>query len=264
MVQEVNTDFSLFQPTETDREELLSKLSDDVLMSNIEEQLDSSLINSASYNDMLSVFEDRFQFISQFYPNDENMIERCKEIKKNIYKEIYESITTRFSITSEIGENLDSDDFFFYTRELYNFFILKYKSNLTSFFVSYLYGHKKELIKEYDTEEEKKDLVYRSLKKSLSNNDDIALLYNMETIIENYSQNEDEPEFIIEEVISTDEYEATNFAMKELLIDNKFNTFVEKTFIEEFFKPLFDEELKYDMYSNIRNDLIVLLKHESR
>jgi len=264
MLQQVDTEFSLFQPTETDREDLLSKLSDDVLMANIDEQLTGVMINSISHNDMLSIFEERFQYISQFYPEDENMIERCKEIRKNIYKKIYESITSRFSITSELADNSDSDDFYFYTREFYNFFILKYKANLISFFVSYLYNHKKELIKEFESDEEKKDLMYRSLKKSLTNNDDILLLYHMETIIENFSQNEDEPEFVIEEIVSTEEYEATNFAIKEILLQNKFNTFLEKMFIEEFFKPLLDDELKYDMYSSIRNDLVTLLKHESR
>jgi len=264
MIQQIDSEFSLFQPTETDREDLLSKLSDDVLMTNIDEQLNGLMINSVSHNNMLSIFEERFQFITQFYPEDENMIERCKEIKKNIYKKIYDNITSRFSITSELGENFGSDDFYFYTRELYNFFILKYKTNLISFFVSYLYGHKKELIKEFENDEEKKDLMYRNLKKNLNNTDDVLLVYHMESIIENFSQNEDEPEFIIEEIISTDEYEATNFAMKELLVDNKFNTFLEKTFIEEFFKPLLDEELQYEMYSSIRNDLVTLLKHESR
>jgi len=264
MLQQIDTEFNLFQPTETDREELLSKLSDDILMANIQEQLDGSTINSVSYNDMLSIFDERFQFISQFYPEDENMLNRCKEIKKNIYKEIYNSIVTKFSITSELSDNYENDEFYFYTKELYNFFILKYKANLISFFVSYLYNNKKEVIREYETEEEKKDLMYRSLKKSLTNNDDILLLYHMETIIDNFVQNEDEPETVIEEIISTDEYEATNFAMKELLVENKFNTFIEKMFIEEFFKPLFNDELKYDMYSNIRNDLVTLLKHESR
>jgi len=264
MLNEIDTEFNLFQPTETDREDLLSKLSDDVLMANIDEQLNGVMINSVSHNNMLSIFEERLQFISQFYPEDENMLERCKNIKKNIYKKIYESITTRFSITSELGEDLDRDSFYFYTRELYNFFILKYKTNLINFFVSYLYSNKKELIKEFDNDEEKKDLMYRSLKKTLSNNDDVLLLYYMETIIENFTQNHDEPEFIIEEIISTEEYEATNFSMKELLLENKFNTSLEKMFIEEFFKPLLDEELKYDMYSNIRNDLVTLLKHESR
>jgi len=264
MVQQLDNEFNLFQPTETEREELLSKLSDDVLMTNIDEQLNGILISSVSHNNMLSIFDERFQYITQFYPEDENMIERCKEIKKNIYKKIYDSITTRFSITSDLDDKLDSDDFYFYTKELYNFFILKYKTNITNFFVSYLYGHKKELIREFENDEEKKDLMYRSLKKSLNNNDDVLLLYNMENIIEDFSNNEDEPEFVIEEIISTDEYEATNFAMKELLVENKFNTFLEKTFIEEFFKPLFNDELKYDMYSSIRNDLVTLLKHESR
>ena len=104
MIQQVDNDFSLFQPTEVDRAELLAKLSDDVLMANIEEQLNGSIVNSMSYNDMLSVFEDRFQFILKFYPDDESILERCKEIRKDIYKKIYESIISKFSISSELGE----------------------------------------------------------------------------------------------------------------------------------------------------------------
>jgi len=261
MIRQVDDEFNLFQPTETERAELLAKLSDEVLLTNIEEQLKNPFINSVSYNDMLSIFDNRYDFIMQFYPEDESIIERCKDIKKNIYSKIYNVITTRFSITSDLNEIIGTDDFYFYTRELYNFFILKYRTNLVNFFISYLYSHKKDLVKEYENEEEKKDLMYRSLKKNLNNNEDILLLYYMENIINDFSQNEDEPEFIVEEIISTDEYEATNFAMKELLIDNRFNTTLEKMFIGEFFKPLNDEEFQYDIYSSIRNDLITLLKH---
>jgi uncharacterized protein YbcC (UPF0753/DUF2309 family) len=140
--------------------------------------------------------------------------------------------------------------------------VLKYKTNLTHFFVSYIYSNKKELIKEYNNEEEKKDLMFRSLKKVLSNSENITLLYYIEDIIRNFAQYNDEPEIIIEEIISTDEYEATNFAMKELLVENRFNTFLDKSFVGEFLKPVEDEEFQYDLYSTIRNDLIVLLKHE--
>jgi len=104
--------------------------------------------------------------------------------------------------------------------------------------------------------------MFKSLKKSLSNPDNITLLYNIEEIIENISQYNDEPESIVEEIISTDEYEATNFAMKELLVENKFNTYLEKMFIEEYFKPINDDDFKYDLYSSIRIDLITLLRHE--
>ena len=97
---------------------------------------------------------------------------------------------------------------------------------------------------------------------TITNNDNILLLYYVEEIIKNFAQYNDEPEFIVEEIISTDEFEATNFAMKELLIESRFNTYLEKTFISEFFKPLEDEEYQYDIYSTIRNDLIILLKHE--
>ena len=262
MVKEINENFNLFQPTETDRADLLAKLSDDILIANIEEQLKSTMINSATYNDMLAVFENRFQFITKFYPEDEIIIERCKDIKKSIYKKIYEEITERFSISSELDNNMDSDDFYFYTRELYNFLILKYKNNLIDFFVSYLYKNKKKLVKEYINEEEKKDLMFKSLKKTLDDNENILLLYYVEDIINNFAQYTDEPEDIIEEIISTDLYEATNFAMKELLIENRFNTFIEKTFTEEFLKPICDEEFQYDLYSTIRNNLMTLLKHE--
>lgn len=262
MVNQIDNDFNLFQPTETDRADLLAKLSDDIIVSNIEGQLKSNMLNSAAYNDMLAIFEERFQFISQFYPEDEVILERCKEIKKSIYKKIYDAITERFSITSELDNNQESDDFFFYTRELYNFLILKYKSNLVSFFVSYLYKNKKELVKNYVNVEEKKDLMFKSLKKSLSNNESILLLYYIEEIISNFTQYSDDPESIVEEVISTDEYEATNYAMKELLVENKFDTYLEKMFIGEFFKPINDEEYQYDLYSTIRNDLITLLKHD--
>lgn len=241
---------------------IASELSDDIILQTIYEQIDNNLrINE---NDILANFENRYQYILMFYGNDKKIIETCKKIRNNIYTKILEKICNKLDISTNLltDEFLNhSDEFYFYVKCFYEFFILKYKENICNLFVNYLYNNRDTLVENYKNSiENKNDLLIKSLKKVFDNSNDAYLIYLAETIVVDYINNELTSEDLINEITNTDPYELTNASIKELLIDNKFETYCGNSFVNNFFNPLKDEEYRYDLLIEIKFALVNLIK----
>lgn len=261
MAIERDIDYDMFQQTETERHEITSKLSDDIILVNIREQLTQPLIDAIIPNNVLEIFNGRYTFIKSYYEDDQPLIDRCKNIRKNIYTDICIRICDRFGIATSLLDNTDTEDFYVYVNAMYNFFIINHKKNLINFFIDYIKTNKKDLIKNFKNNSEKKDLMFKSLKKSLGDSDNIHIIYNIENIIDSYiNMNDSEFDIILETIINTDEFEITNNTIKELFAESRFNTFLSVKFIEEFFRPLQLEDYRYEIITNIRNEIVTLFK----
>lgn len=259
---EYDKSFDYFDQTESEREELASKLSDEIIVANIREQLASPMLNSTLNNNVLKYFNERYDYITRMYCDDLKLIQICKTIRKNIYVEIFNEITRRFSIGTNLDDYSDNEDFYFYVNEMYIFFVINYKTNLINFFKSYIYNNKKEIIKQFKNNSEKKDLLFKSLKKTFGDSDDIHLIYNLEEIIRSYIElNTSDFEIIFDTIIEQDPYELNLHTINSLILENKFDTYLNgNLFVSEFFKPFNNNELKYELIASIRNELFILIR----
>lgn len=253
----MENNFDTFVISDCERDEISSKLSDEIIISNIRDQLNSPILLNSADNNILKYFDERYDYIVKAYSSDKTLIDNCKEIRKNIYTEICNKIIERFNITTSLLDFTDSDDFYFYVRELYRFFIINYKINLISFFKNYIISNKKELIKNYKGESDKKDLSFKSLKNLFKSNDNIFVVYNYENIINDFINMNEDYEIIFKSLIETDPFELTLHSIDELIMENKFDTYINgPKFLKEFFKPILDINTKEDILSPIRADLI--------
>jgi hypothetical protein len=102
--------------------------------------------------------------------------------------------------------------------------------------------------------------MFKSFKKILNNSEYIHIMYNLESIILNYIDNTNDPDYIIDTLLNLDEYELTINTMGKLFIENQYNTYLTNDFSDNFFKPFLMEEYKFDLLAEIRNDLIIIFK----
>ena len=258
-----NNIYDNFIISDCERDEISSKLSDEIIITNIRDQLDSPILLNSIDNNILKYFDERYDYIIKTYADDKTLIDNCKEIRKGIYTEICNKIIERYSITTSLLDNTDNEDFYFYVRELYRFFIINYKDNLVNFFKSYIISNRKELIKNYKTSSDKKDLTFKSLKLLFKNNDNIFIVYSYENIIQDFIEVNEDFEIVFKTLIETDPYELTFHSIEELIIDNKFDTYINgPKFLKEFFKPILNINTKEEILSPIRTDLITELANK--
>jgi hypothetical protein len=257
-IEEFDSD-NIFELTESEQNEITSKLSDELIISNIREQMKATISESLIPNDILNVFNERYDFIVRYYADDNSLVTKCKNIRRNIYTEIFNTIKERFQFESKLNE--ENEDFYFCTKELYLFFVVNYRFNLIKFFTKFITDHSKELVKEYKSSEHKKDLMFKSLKKTIKNQDNIYIVYNIDNIIGDFIEVFNENgEDVISDIVNTDIYELNYNTINELFIENKYETYINNQFPQIFFKPLVDEETRHDIIAEIRNNLIMYYK----
>jgi hypothetical protein len=254
--------------TEYEKNELSAKLSDEVIITSIMDQINKPILTEVVPNNVLNIFNERYTFITRFYPNNEDLISKCKFARTNLYKKVLKAILTKFDITSELesymDDNPDDETVYDCIESLYTFFILYYKENLSLFLTTYIKNSEESLISNYRNESNKKDLMFKSLKKVLGNSDSIHIIYNLDGIINSLVETFNQGEFIIHTIIETDIFKFDYAYIKELLIENRFDTYINTSFTDNFFKPLKDEDYKYELLTPIRNSLIMNYKQDKK
>lgn len=259
MNNNVEKDFEGYEPTSTEVSEELSKLSDKVLLMTIIEQIDNIFENKISNEtDILNIFDERYDAIKLLYNDNDSILECCNAIKYDIYLKIATKIIDKFKINTDLLNYAsdNSSDFYDMVREMYHFFILKYKENLKLYFKK-LYLSDKTDFSTSATKTDKEDFKYKQIKKVIPDNPSRCfLIYNLENILREEVEKEIDPLDIIEEIVSFDEYEITNIFIKNLILNNKYDTYVDRDFKEAFFGYLENEDNLYDLSIYLTNELM--------
>lgn len=243
----METDYMGFEPTSTEISEELAKLSDKVIINNLVEQIDKVFENKISEEtDILSIFDERYKNILILYADNSNVLEACKMIRYDLYIKIASKIIEQFKINTNILDEVNRVGFYDYIREMYNFFILRYRNNLRHYFFNLYTNHLRDYKNEI-TAEDKENNKFKRYNKILKDENKAYLLIHLEEIIAEEVTLEVDPLDIISDIISVDEYELTNTYMKKMLIDNEFDTYIDREFREAFFKFFDDSDNTYDM-----------------
>lgn len=266
-INSINDAEQSYITTQTEREEFLGKLSDNILITNIKEQLiKNEGLFEESPNNLLEVFDDRYFYIVNLYSDDEIMINNCNLIKENLYKEILNTLINKYQFSTEIFDTEISDDnFYYYIRGLYEFFILDYYKNIVKFFSNYIINNKKELINLYkeNLSKYKKDLSFKYYSKLMNSNEKAILLYNIEDIIKDYISLENNYDEFIKDIINLENYNINMSIMNDLFVENKYESYLSNEFLINFFNNIFDEnkQINYVIITKIRNSIIEQLRN---
>jgi hypothetical protein len=247
-----------YEKTESERELLLNKLSDNLILVGMMEQLESKDLPQRMTN-FLQIFDDKFSYISIKHEDDQDLMDVINKIKLEFYIDLCNSISAKFDIETNFDlDIMPLQNFYFYVRKMYEFFVLEYRNNLITFFTKYIYENKSELLKVYKPITDKTDLSVGSIRKTASL-DGTIIIYNLDKIIAGIPSVIHDNVFIIEEIINDEPDETANLVIHELFIDAKEESNLGINFVDKFFEPLFNEELKFSINVEIEARLLKLL-----
>jgi hypothetical protein len=257
-LNDLGLDLDLPFVSEVEKDDLINRLSDDIIVENIKEQLSKPVLSDLSTVNYLDILDTRFAVLSDKYSENEDLMEIFKAIRLDIYNTVATGIEEKFDVKLNFDLSFMAEsDYFYNVEKLYQFFIINYKPNLVNFFVSHIMEHREALVKSYKKDTNKKDLEVSSLRKVIQRLDDVVVVYNIEDIIADIVQTED-PMEILNTVIENDPDELTNVIAKEIFVDQRFDSFLETGFCSKFFAPLISDEHRFVFVSDIKNNLIRL------
>lgn len=196
-----------FVETRTDFEIdiLLSELPFDVIKESIKEQIEDPLSTNV---DFLNSIYEKCSLYREEFSDDGDSIRQLYEAQSDFAVFVIREIDKKFNLSVSISEMMSVDDVVEMSVVLYNYFILRYRKNITKFVSKFIRFNKKSIVDKYENLN-KKDVTTLALKKNIKNKDDLTIITNLPSIIKYiFSLDIDPSEFIMYST-NSDSYEAT-------------------------------------------------------
>ena len=235
-----------------DRENLLESLTLELMTDNIVNQINGDMPSST---DFLSIVVSRFNTILQ-----EDVIEDVDKAEvKHQMIDFCDNLLCIIADDFGIAINMISEDYNTYINTLttlYNFLILGKYSNVENFLVEYISNNKQELIETLGFVERGKDIVSISNRKKNLNKDNIALLSNINAVIDFITTSDIIDYETFMNTIDDGEYHLSN--LKELYADGT----IIGDFVPTLFSLVIGDEYDNGEFARIRNSIRVILSQE--
>ena len=243
--------------TEYEKEEILNRLSDELLIDNLNKQLEALIIDTTTPTNFLEIFENRFNFLASKFTDNDEVLSWLSSYKMEFFTDIHNKLATKFDISFNFDlEYMPLVNYYFYIRKAYEFFILNYRENICQLFLNYIDSNKSEIVKKYKPEINRRDLGFSSIRRRVKHLDDAIILYSIEDIMRDAMSLVTMGEDIIELIILSDEDEYVNHTMKELFIDMIHDSLLGGEFSSKFYKPLEDEIYFREIYNSVRYEYL--------
>lgn len=224
---------------------LLSNLTDELLLENIYDQIETPILDLYEPTNFIDVFEVRFVFLNERFRDVPDFITSLNDTRTHFYTSIFNKINGKFGFTITVS----SEKAFTVTKALYEFFILNYKDKIKTFIVEYIKENKKSLINSFDDGSKNLDSI--ALKKIFKNKGDALILSNIYRIIDLIIKQDLPAKNILSLIVRTDSSEFTNFFINNLFIQDEVVE-IHSSFSKVFFNVLIR---KGDGYTKIINEL---------
>lgn len=248
---------------ETDTNQILEQLSDTIIFDSIKDQIENMKLSSKN-NNLLEVFNRRFDYINTIYEDNPEIIAKANFIRKQFYLKVANILLERFDIKSDLLEEdtYEDEKTFIAIYDIYNFFIIRYSENLQTYFIEYILSNKKKLYELYSNNPiNKKDLAYKALKKQFEDEPKIlTVLYYLDDIILSHIFEDIDLYEVIKLITKDEEYEITNYNIYQIFQFNKFETYFGGNSKEKFFKAFKLDEFRNDIILNVKYELISYIK----
>jgi hypothetical protein len=235
--------------TEKDIDQIVSSLSDDIIFDSLTEQVrkvfdtvDSSPVFYLTY------FTSKYDFLINKYSEYNELCDKIKDVRQSFFFKLKELIEEKFDFTVDFGDSLTEEEQFLYISHIYNFFVIRNRENCVNIINNYIERESKELIRQYKTLIDKKDLTYMNMKKSI-NKDVAVIICKLPDIIQ--AINVENAKDIIE-LAMEDKHELTNLMIQDVLLNDAYTTYGEN-FINNVLNHLKNNEIYYLL---TRTDLV--------
>lgn len=237
---------------------LNDRLSEDIILESLGEQLDSEVNPLSERINYVSLFKEKYDSISETDADyDKAYLEESLSKISNV---IGAGMLKHYGV--ELGEDLDftTPSVYFSDMEtLYEFLFIRHFENLLSYMKHKLITKKEDFLKVYrelmSNEKHSKDLFVLQSKKKFKNFDDVIIIHFMSEIINDIKDNTISAYDLFTEICNLDIYEEYNNRMSELLINygNKIVLNNDRHSAELYLKPLENRTV----FSEIRNNLLL-------
>lgn len=246
-----NEEFELSNDLEIDT--LLAELPIELLKESIKEQVDDPLQTNV---DFINVVIEKSNLLKEEFENDPDNILLINRRLEPFFEFVIHQINDKFDIGLDM-DSINSGEFIELAEILYNFFILRYKKNISKFIYKYILKNKKFLSENFEKIDKKKDVSLITLKKTIKNKDEIVILSNLPQIINYILSLEFDPQDFLKYCCREELYEAIK--IKSLILDGKMlGNFVKPYLIpiRDTYDNIVDEiqsEVKYKIFRKIQD-----------
>ena len=210
-----------------DIERILGDLPIDIIKENIKSQIDDPLTFMTNHCDQ--VYETLDEAIDEVGHIDEYR-EELNEMRDDFNSFLILELDRGFGLGIDI-ENLQSYEMEEIGRNVYEFFVVNLRENITNFLKNYICINKSSLAELFTDEYKRKDVTTTNMKRLTKNKDDVVILSNIISVIYHILDLDLDPEDFMEMSIEPGEYSGE--AVKEYVYSFKIaNNFVSRLFSE--------------------------------
>ena len=214
----------------------------ELISENIRDQIEDPFDNNTNF---IETFSETCEQMKDTYENNIDVLNQIKQGEKDFYMEIIRLIDTKYDLDIDfdtIQDHFNNKDIQMMCETLYEFFIIKYKKNIKSFFVNFINNNKSQILNEFESLRKKKDVSTISLKKKISNKDMVPIVSNILEVISFIKSLEVTPERFITYYNLDKVY---NAKLKGYIEDN----IITGNFVNTFLGPVFDDDQDYNFDS---------------
>lgn len=202
--------------------ELSDELSEEIVLTNIKDQLTGDMDIFIDKKNYLSLFRTKYTEITSettFYDKEyvRSALTAVTDLVGGLMK-------ARYGIS--LGNDLDfyfPDDYLKDMETLYEFFFARHFENLSNYFYTELIQNRNMLVKRYEnaiqSDAHSKDVFVVSSKKKFKNNDDIVIIHFIDEIIDDIMVSVESAYVLFDSIIASDPFEEFNARAGELLLD---------------------------------------------
>ena len=236
---------------------LSDRLSEDIILRNIESQMTGKLVPYAKRFNYITLFKKKINSInknSSIYSKEyiDNVSERVKELVLNIMKEKY---------SVSIG---NESDFYFPAQYLealeaiYEFFFVRHFENLVNYFLYMIRKMNTQIVSKFTVQLQEdstaNDIFLLALRKKFKNEDDIIIIHFLSEIVDFIIESFDSAFDLFNDIADSDPFEVTSIYIKKLL-ENYGNGIIFKNDRDaylKYFEPVTSGEVRNELLNDIK------------
>lgn len=188
-----------------DVERILGDLPLDIIKENVKSQIEDPLVFISNQCD--EVYETIDEAMEEFGHIDEYR-EELNEMKEDFSIFILREMDNKFNLGVDF-ENIGDFEIHDIAKNCYDFFVVNLNENISNFLLNYILNNKSSLCEMFDDEYRRKDVTTINMKKITKNKDDVLILSNLNSVINNVLDLEHFPEDFMELSVEPGEYIGT-------------------------------------------------------
>jgi hypothetical protein len=238
--------------------QLSDELSEEIILANIKDQLESELELFTDRRNYLTLFREKYASItpeSSFYNKA-----YVREALERVTSLVKMNLQRRYGLT--LGKELDfyfPEQYLMDMENIYEFFFIRHFENLVTYFNTELKRTRPQIIERYSKifqeDQHSKDVFALQAKKKFKNRRDVIIIHFINDIIKDLIESNKSAYVLFEKIVNADSMEEVNNSITNLLKDYGAGLAFEGDIFcyDLYMKPLENQEIR----NELRNEILM-------